>query len=94
MSVAELQKSIADLPTGPRRSVAKYVAYLKRRDAPVRRRLLADIGREMDAGKSFSMAQVEEARMRSVLGCARKFRPGKNSQRILIELRGYDRGEL
>ena len=59
MSVAELQKSIADLPTGPRRSVAKYVAYLKRRDAPVRRRLLADIGREMDAGKSFSQAEVD-----------------------------------
>jgi hypothetical protein len=61
VSVAELQKSIAKLPAGPRRSVAKYVAYLKRRDAPARRRLLAEIGREMEAGKSYSQAEVDAA---------------------------------
>lgn len=61
MSVAELQKNIAELPAGPRRSVAKFVAYLQRRDSPARRRLLADIGREMDAGKSYSQAEVDAA---------------------------------
>ena len=61
VSVAELQKSIAKLFAGPRRSVAKYVAYLKRRDAPARRRLLAEIGGEMDAGKSYSQAEVDSA---------------------------------
>jgi len=61
MSVAELHKNIAELPAGPRRSVAKFVAYLKRRDSPARRRLLADIGREMDAGKSYSQTEVDAA---------------------------------
>jgi len=61
MSVAELQKSIAQLPAGPRRSVAKYVAYLKRRDSPSRLRQLAEIGREMDSGQSYSQAEVEGA---------------------------------
>jgi hypothetical protein len=61
MSVTELQKNIASLPTGPRRSVAKYVAYLQQRDSPVRRRLLAEIGREMDAGKAYTQAQVDAA---------------------------------
>jgi hypothetical protein len=61
MSVAELQKSIADLPPGPRRSVAKYVAYLKRRESPTRLRLLAGIGRDMDAGKTYSQAEVDAA---------------------------------
>ncbi len=32
--------------------------------------------------------------MRSVLGCARNFQPGKGSRRILTELRGYDRAAL
>jgi len=64
VSVAELQRNIANLPAGPRRSVAKYVAYLKRRDAPSRRRLLAAIGGEMDQGKSFSQAEVDAALMR------------------------------
>ena len=64
MSVAELQKTIAELPTGPRRSVAKYVAYLQRRDSPARRRLLADIGREMDSGKSYSQTEVDAALVR------------------------------
>jgi hypothetical protein len=61
MSVAELQKSIAELPAGPRRSVAKYVTYLKRRDAPARRRLLTRIGQDMDAGKKYSQAEVDAA---------------------------------
>ncbi|MBL9202473.1 MAG: hypothetical protein JNL39_18325 [Opitutaceae bacterium] len=59
MSVAELQKDIAALPAGPRRSVAKFVAYLKRRDSPARRRLLTKVGRDMDAGKSYSQAEVD-----------------------------------
>jgi hypothetical protein len=61
VSVAELQKRIADLPAGSRRSVARYVAYLKRRDSPARQRLLTAIGREMAAGKSYSQAEVEQA---------------------------------
>ncbi|MEO5961018.1 MAG: hypothetical protein ABIZ49_06665 [Opitutaceae bacterium] len=61
MSVAELQKSIAKLPVGPRRAVAKYVAYLKRRDTPARRRLLAEIGEEIGAGRKFTQVQVDEA---------------------------------
>jgi len=32
---------------------------LQRRDSPARRRLLADIGREMDAGKKYTQAQVD-----------------------------------
>lgn len=59
MSVADLQKNIAALPKGPQRSVAKYVIYLQQRDSPARRRKLADIGREMDAGKKYTQAQVD-----------------------------------
>jgi len=61
VSVAELQRNIANLPAGPRRSVAKYVAYLKRRDSPGRQRLLAEIDPEMDAGKAYSQAEVDAA---------------------------------
>lgn len=94
MSVAELQKEITALSPGKRRCVAKYVAHLKQQESPVRRRLLADIGREMDAGKKFTQTQVDAVVMRSVLGCARKVQPRKNSRRMLAELRGYERGEL
>lgn len=59
MSVTELQKNIAALPAGPRRSVAKYVAYLQQRGAPARRRILANLGREMDAGRTYSQKQVD-----------------------------------
>ncbi len=61
MSVAELHKQIAKLPAGPRRSLVKYVAYLKRRDSPARRRLLANIGRDMGAGKKYTQDQVDAA---------------------------------
>ncbi len=94
MSVVELQKEFTALSPGKRRSVAKFIAHLKRQDSPARKRELSRIMREMDAGKKYTMAQVEEARMRSVLGCARKFQPRKNSQQILTALRGYDRNDL
>ena len=61
MSVTELHKQIAQLPAGPRQSVVKYVAYLKRRDSSARRRLLTTIGRDMAAGKKYSQEQVDAA---------------------------------
>ena len=94
VSVAELQKEITALSPGKRRSVAKFVAHLKRQDSPAHQRRLARIGREMDAGKTYTLAQVEEATMRSVFGCARKYQPGKSSRRILAEMRGYERAAL
>ncbi len=60
MSVAELQKEITALSPGKRRSVAKYVAHLKRKDSPARRLELSRTMREMDAGKKYTQAQVDE----------------------------------
>lgn len=94
MSVVELQKKIAQLPPGQRRAVAKFVARIKRHNTPAYQRRLTRIMREMDAGKKYTMAQVEAAAMRSVFGCARRVKPGKGSRQILAEMRGYERGEL
>jgi hypothetical protein len=60
MSVAELQKTIIGLSPAKRRSVAKYVAYLKRQDSAVRKRALSRVMRDMDAGKKYSQAEVDE----------------------------------
>ena len=62
MSVAQLQKSIADLPPGQRQMVAKFVARIKRHAAPVSRRRLAASMRAMDAGEKYSWAEVTQAR--------------------------------
>jgi hypothetical protein len=59
MSVAELQKRITRLSPLKRRSVAKYVAFLEKMDAPARQRRAARIMRDMDAGMKFSQTQVE-----------------------------------
>jgi hypothetical protein len=60
MSVAELQKEISALSAGKRRSVAKFVAHLKREDSAARRQKLSRTMREMDAGKKYSLAQVDD----------------------------------
>jgi len=54
MSVAELQKNIAALPVGPRRSVASMGLFAAAGLAGAAQELLADIGREMDAGKKYT----------------------------------------
>lgn len=59
MSVVELQKKIGRLSPRERRSVAKFVSYLQRRESPPRKRELARINREMDAGKKYTQAQVD-----------------------------------
>jgi chorismate mutase len=94
MSVAELQRAITALSPGKRRSVAKFVAHLKRQESPAHKRRLARIAREMEAGNKSTPDQVAAAAMRSVFGCARKFQPAKSSRQILAGLRGYDRDEL
>lgn len=59
MSVAELQKRITRLSPLKRKSVAKYISYLEKMDAPARRKRAARIMRDMDAGRKYSQAQVE-----------------------------------
>lgn len=59
MSVVELQKKIGRLTPRERRSVAKFVTYLQRRETPARKRELARIDREMDAGRQYTQAQVD-----------------------------------
>ena len=59
MSVVELQKKIGRLSPRERRSVAKFVTYLERRESPARKRVLARINREMDAGQKYTQAQVD-----------------------------------
>jgi hypothetical protein len=62
MSVAQLQKLIADLAPGQRQVVARFVAQIKRHSAPASRRQLTASMRAMDAGEKFSWAQVRRAR--------------------------------
>ncbi|HUG11188.1 MAG TPA: hypothetical protein VMM36_09250 [Opitutaceae bacterium] len=59
MGVAELQKKIGKLSARERRSVAKLVTFLERREKPARKRELARIDREMSAGRKYSQAQVD-----------------------------------
>ena len=59
MSVVELQKKIGRLSPRERRSVAKFVTYLERRESPARKRDLARINREMDTGRKYTQAQVD-----------------------------------
>jgi hypothetical protein len=59
MSVAELQKRITRLSPLKRKSVAKYISYLEKMDAPARQKRAARIMRDMDAGLKYSQAQVE-----------------------------------
>ena len=92
--VAELAKSIARLTPEQQATVVRFVAKVRRSNSPAHRRKLAKIGRDMDAGKKFTPAQVDAALMRSVLGRARNYQPGKSSRQILTELRGYDRDAL
>ena len=94
MSVAELQKNIRGLSVEDRRVLSVIAARMKQRRSPAHRRKLTAAMREMDTGKKHTMAQVEEAAMRSVFGCARRVKPGKSSRQILAEMRGYERGAL
>ncbi|MBI2813745.1 MAG: hypothetical protein HYX71_05640 [Opitutae bacterium] len=59
MSVAELQKRITRLSPIKRKSVAKFVSYIEKVDAPARKKRLARIMRDMDAGLKYSQAQVD-----------------------------------
>jgi hypothetical protein len=58
MSVAELQKTIAELPPGQRRAVAKFIARIKRHHTPAHRRKLSAIMKAMDAGEKYTWADV------------------------------------
>jgi hypothetical protein len=62
MSVAQLQKSIAELPAAQRQAVAKFVARIKRHTTPASGRRLAATMRAMDAGEKYSWAEVTRAR--------------------------------
>ena len=59
MSVAELQKRITRLSPDKRRSVAKYITYIERLNAPTRQKKNTRILREMDAGVKYTREQVE-----------------------------------
>ena len=60
MSVTELQRKITRLNPRKRRAVARYVGYLERLDSPAYQRRLGRIMREMDAGRKYTQAQVDE----------------------------------
>lgn len=55
------------------------------------RRTLARIAARMARNRRRA---TNEKAMRSVLGCAKRIKPGKSSRQILVEMRGYDRGDL
>lgn len=62
---------------------------------PTERRALAAVAARMVRGRKPARGRSLGVRaMLSVLGCARKVQPGKNSRLILSDLRGYDRAEL
>jgi hypothetical protein len=65
MSVAELQKRIGKLSPGKRRALAKYTRFLERQDTPSRRQRLSQITKEMDAGKKYTLAQVNAILLRN-----------------------------
>jgi hypothetical protein len=67
----------------------KRIAKLK----PAQRRSLAEYVDQMLVPPA-PKPPFDAKAMRSVLGCARNFQPGKSSRRILTELRGYDRATL
>jgi len=48
---------------------------------------------ELDQG-ILARPAFDAAEMQAVLGCATEFEPGKSSQQILAENRGYDRASL
>lgn len=55
------------------------------------RRALAVIAARMARSRAKT---ASEKTMWSVLGCAKRVKPGKSTRRILIEMRGYARADL
>lgn len=59
MSVAEIQKRLTRLSPLKRQSVARFISYIEKADAPARQKRASRIMRDMDAGRKYSQAQVE-----------------------------------
>ena len=75
-------------------SVAQLQKIIRRLSAEDRRSLAVVAARMARSRKPVRRRPANHKTMLSVLGCARKVQPGKNSRQILTEMRGYERGEL
>ena len=75
-------------------SVAELQKIIRRLSVEDRRSLAVVAARMAQSRKPASRRPANAKTMLSVLGCARKMQPGKNSRQILTEMRGYERGEL
>jgi len=77
----------------PVMSVAQLQRIIRRLSAEDRRSL-AVVAARMVRSRQPVRRPANAKTMLSVLGCARKVQPRKNSRQILAEMRGYERGEL
>ena len=75
-------------------SVAELQKTIRQLSPAERRTLAAVAARMVRSRKPVKRRTANAKMMLSVLGCARKLRPGKSSGQVLLEMRGYDRAEL